>query len=232
MRRAVFLILLCGIAACTPFVTSTPPPSPQPIQVNYTSTLKPWVETLHQCAVEHPEIALITEETSGTILEFSGGDVTLWFGEPSRGIPGYAASLGADEIIVIAGSEVALRNLSTAQLQDWYSNPSSGYQIWSYDEGNELRSIFDKAVLGEAALSSYVLIAPDPGAMLEAIIADPMAIGYIPKSWLTSGVQKIPIERELRTVFGQPILALTVSEPEGSLKNYLACLQQSNRPSE
>jgi DNA-binding transcriptional LysR family regulator len=186
------------------------------------------VETLHQCALAHPEIALITEETSATIQEFSGGDVTLWVGEPPQGIPGFAVSLGADEIIVIAGSEVALRNLSTAQLQDLYSKPSSVYKILSYHEGNELRSIFDKIILGEAALSSYVLITPDPSAMLEAIKADPMAIGYIPKSWLTSEVQKISLERELQTFFRQPILAVTASEPEGSLKNYLVCLQQRN----
>ncbi len=213
--------------ACTPFVTSTPPPSPQPVRAAFTATLHPWVEILHQCALENPGIALITQETSAADLEFTSADLTLWFGEPPQGIHGYAAALGMDEIIIIAGSEAALRNINAEQLQVLFTEPDSAYQVWTYSEGNELRAIFDNAVLGNASLSSYTLLAPNPGAMIEAIAADSMAIGYVPRSWLSGDVNVISIERDLQAAFEHPILALANAEPDGNLRSYLVCLQNA-----
>lgn len=235
MKRPRFHLLFASISvmiisACSSLVTSTPHPSPQPIQVTYTSTLQPWVEILHQCAIEHPEIALITEVTSAVALEFSTGDLTLWYGEPPQEFNGYAASLGEDEIIVITGNDVAQRNLSAEQLTALYSQPSSIYQVWTYNKGNELRSVFDSAVLREAVQTSYLRLAPSPAAMLEAVTSDPMAIGYLPESWLTSDVRVVSLEPDLQRSLNQPILALAGAEPKGNLKNYLICLQQSDIP--
>lgn len=230
MRKLLLLLFIVAFSACSPFVTSTPPPPPQPILVHYTSSMRPWDEVLHQCALEHPEIALITHEMSATNLDFGAGDLTLWFGEPPQEVPGYAASLGTDDIVIIAGSEVALRNLDAKQLRDIYLESGSVYQIWTYNNGNELRAIFDRAILGEVAVSAYAMLAPSPSAMLEVIAAEPMAIGYVPASWVTGDVQRISIERELQTAFEHPILALTNTEPEGNLERYLICLQQSRNP--
>lgn len=233
-RRFFLLFLLLLISAlttaCSPFVTSTPPPSPQLLQVSYTPTLRHWTETLNQCALDHPETALILQETSLADLEFTKADIALWYGEPPQGIPGYAASLGVDEILIIAGSDVALRNINAEKLREIYSETASVYHIWTYDEGNELRAIFDNTVLFGVSLSSDATLAPSPTAMLEAVSADPMALGYLPQSWLTENVQKISIDRELQIAFEQPILALTDTEPEGNLKRYLNCLQQNSNP--
>jgi len=189
------------------------------------------VEALQQCALEHPEIALIVEETSASTLDFSSGDLTLWFGEPSQGFPGYAAALGQDEIVIIAGTDVALRNLTREELAELYSQPAPMYQAWTYGEGNELRSIFDSMVLGKTTTSGYLQLAPDPTAMMEAVTTDPMAIGYIPRAWLRTGeVQLVTIEPELQRNFQQPILAFARIEPEGNLKSYLVCLQQNGIP--
>jgi hypothetical protein len=188
------------------------------------------MEALHECALAHPEIALITQETSAADLEFTDGDVVLWFGAPPQGIQNYAASLGEDEIAIIAGAEVAQRNLSSDQLRALYTEPNPTYQMWTYTEGNELRTIFDATVLGGTPPSSYLLLALNPAAMLEAVTDDPMAVGYIPKSWLRGDVQTIAVERELQQALKQPILALTTTEPEGNLKNYLICLQQGANP--
>jgi hypothetical protein len=54
-----------------------------------------------------------------------------------------------------------------------------------------------------------IFLAPDPGAMLEAISEDPAAIGFIPRRWLEEIVSSVTItdveDEELR----QPILALS-----------------------
>lgn len=227
-RKLSLVLVLTWLAACSPFVTATPRPSPQPVQVNYSPTLRPWSAVLHQCANAHPEIALITLETSVTDPDFMGGDLSLWFGEPLQGIPGYAAALETDELVVISGSSMGLQNLNADQLWALYAEANPLYQVWTYAEGNELRAIFEAAILRGADPSPITLIAPNPGAMLEAIAADPLAIGYVPASWLTGDVHTIGLPTEIRAAFEQPILALTDSEPQGELKAYLVCLQNAH----
>ncbi len=230
MRKCIFLMLFVTLSACSPFVTSTPPDPPEPLLVSYTPTLKPWAIALHQCALDQPEIALITEETSSPDLEFVDGVLVLSFGVPAQGISGYAAQIGTDEIVIIAGSEVALRNLNANQLRELYMEPKTQNQIWTYTQGNELRAIFDHTIFGDATSSSNAMLAPDPEAMMEAVEADPMAIGYLPGSWLSGKIQKISIDQDLQRAFEHPILALTETEPIGNLEQFLFCLQRGENP--
>lgn len=230
MRKTILLLAFLILSGCSPFETRTPPPPPQPVEVTYTSSLQTWVELLHQCALENPEIALITRETSAADPEFSNGDLTLWFGEPTQGIPGFAASLGMEQIILIAGSNVVLRNVDGEQLQALYSEPDSIYQIWTYSEGNELRTLFESTAIEGTPLTSAARIAPNPAAMMEAIASDPMAIGYIPRSWYSEDVQNIAVVPDLQAALDHPILALSDTEPQGNLQQYLVCLQQSENP--
>ena len=215
MRSPFLLSLLLVSSACSPFVTSTPPPPPQPIQIAYTPTLRPFVKRLHQCALENS----ITE------LDVSGADITLWFGEPSQEVLDYAFSIGMDEIVIIAGTKVGLGNITTEQLRDLYTSTNSTYQVWTYGENNDLRNIFENAILGGTSISSDAMLAPNPAAMIEAITMEPMAIGYLPQSWLSGDHQTLSIERDLQTALTHPVLALTHTEPEGNLHTYLACLQ-------
>ena len=96
--------------------------------------MRPWVENLYQCALEHPEIALITEETSATALDFSVGEVILWFGEPPKGIPAFAASLGLINTIGITRIERLILSNTTLlhelldkshNLEAIYTDPAS-----------------------------------------------------------------------------------------------------------
>jgi len=227
VRKLHVLLILIFVSSCTPFVTTTPRPSPQPVRVAYTAVLRPWVEILNQCALEHPEIALITIETSNTDPKFMMADVTLQFGEPPRGIPGYAATLGQDELVIIAGPSVGLKDISTEQLKTFYTESDTLYQAWSYPEGNELRNIFDAVVLGDSPTSPFTLLAPNPEAMLEAITTNSLAIGYVPQSWLTAEVSKLSTEDDLHTALQLPILALTDAEPQEGIQPFLVCLQNT-----
>jgi hypothetical protein len=185
------------------------------------------LEALNQCAGENPEIALVTLETSVSDPEFMAGDLALWFGEPPRGIPGYAAALGEDAIIIIAGSSVGLKELNAAQLEALYGEVNPLYQVWTYPEGNELRAIFEAALPASFSTSRLALVAPTPAAMLASITADPLAIGYIPASWLTEEVDTIKVPNEIQIAWEQPILALADREPQGGVKNFLICLQNT-----
>jgi len=130
--------------------------------------------------------------------------------------------------VVIAGSKVALQNVSTEQLWKLYTGSNSTYQVWTYSKGNELRDLFEKAVLGETPTFSDVLLVPNPAAMIQAIAADPLAIGYLPQSWLTGELHRITVEADLDTALTHPILALTHKEPADILQQYFVCLQNES----
>ena len=225
----VTLISSIMISACGTYVTSTPPPSPQPIQVAFTTTLSPLVERLHQCALQHPEIALITHQTTIIGLEETNADLVLWLGEPELEAYKNAFILGEDSIEIIAGANVTLPDLSTDQLRNLYINPNATHQVWTYPSGHELRNLFDKVVMGGSATNANALLAPNPAAMLEAIAADSLAVGYVPASWLEENIQTIAVKAELQDAFSQPLLALSLRQPIGNLRTYLACLQAAER---
>ncbi len=84
-----------------------------------------------------------------------------------------------------------------------------------------------RLILRESVPTFDAKLAPNPAAMIEAITADPMAVGYIPGSWLAEDIQTISVERELQAALARPILALTDTEPVGNFLNYLVCLQNS-----
>lgn len=215
-------LLLAFITACAPLTVTTPPPEPQVVRVTYSATLRPWVDALHACARQTPEIALIIDERSLASPDLETADLTLWFGEPPQGYTGTAFNLGADEIVILAGSNLNSSRVSLLRLREIYSGAESDIQPWSYGQGSDIRLIFDQVVLAGAPPSLDVLLAPNPAAMLEAIAANPSAIGYVPKSWLSGDVQPIAVDGD---AFWQPVLALTATEPQGGLRDFIACLQ-------
>jgi hypothetical protein len=194
------------------------------MQVAHTPTLRNWQASLHQCAIDQPGIALIVHETTAIDPKIWNANVTLWFGEPAQGILQHAVVLGVDEIVLIGGQSVDIQDLTEAQLQAIYSDPDSIYQTWTYPEENELRIIFDQALFDESFSAPNSYLAPNPAAMIEAISTNAMAIGFLPKSWVTGNEKIISFENS----FEQPILGLTVSEPQGEVGTFLSCLQNIN----
>jgi hypothetical protein len=69
-------------------------------------------------------------------------------------------------------------------------------------------------------------LVPDPEAMVEAVRADPGAIGYLPASWLTNtAVRSITLETEVLHALLQPILVISHHEPQGLERILISCLQ-------
>jgi hypothetical protein len=70
--------------------------------------------------------------------------------------------------------------------------------------------------------------------MFEAVSGDINAIGYLPMSYLgadssntTASVQEVHLDDSLRPALNQPVVALTLGEPEGLLRSLLVCLQST-----
>ena len=184
MRIAFIILFLSLVASCSPLETLPAPPTPQIISIHITPTLRPLTNTIQDCEQQHPDIAVVIEERPATALEFEADTITIGLDTPPEGIPKFTYPIGFEKIIFIAGSNFPRVRLTADKLQQLYSSPNSGYQLWGYPPGNELNQIFEQVVLSELEAAPQIQIAPEPGAMLSAIEANPDAIGYLPESWV------------------------------------------------
>ncbi len=224
--RKYYLPLIMGLlASCRPIEKVPPPPTPEHITVVYTPALGWMAENMHQCALDHPEIALTVEERPSSAFDVGAAEATLVLGAPPEGFTGSPTLLGWEQIVVISDPNIAVTQLEVLDLIKIYTSLEPAYQVWSYPENSELREIFDEILLDYREVSPHTMIAPHPGALLESIEEESQWVGYLPQSWLSGeNIQLVPLDDEITTALRQPVLALTLDEPQGVTRIFLKCL--------
>ncbi len=221
MRKILLLLSLLILGACTPFNYAPPPATPVAVTIAYPPTLG-WMESaLQNCAEETPGMILRVEERVSPGLEEA--DVFLSLGPPSEGVPGYATLLGRESLVVIANPATDPDSVDIATIRRSYTSLEPPFQAWTYPQGYTLRQIFASTLL-EGSYAPGVLVAPDPEAILEAIIDHEDALGFLPKANLDGDVQAIPLPEDIEEELALPLIAFTAAEPEGILSVYLGCL--------
>jgi hypothetical protein len=246
--RILVGFLLLFASACQP-LTATVLPTPEIIRVEYTPALGAWTAPLNRCASSLPEIGLATAETPAGQLDPTRVNFALRFGpqpDPAQNIPSpfFAAVLSSDEVVVVVTPSNPISSLTPQQISAIFSGQHTGWsdldsptvtplptdtgrtiQAWSYPAGDDVRQVFDQAFMQSMAPSDQTYLAPDAGAMLEALGKNPGAIGYLLKSQVTSTVQKVNLNGIPAFNLTQPILALSSKEPLGNTRQLLLCLQ-------
>ena len=230
MRRFSFGLLFYILAAC-----STPPdlavqPTQQIIRVAFPPSLRPVTERLRDCSKNFSAIALFLEEWPASHLDSLDHDIILWAGEPPDTAP-FAFLIEQAEILVVIHpdnpesdlTDSEIRNLFSGQIQTWDEAEGNDEQVavWIYPPENDIQRLFSEAFMGGDEYSPFALIAPDSEAMMEAISADPGAIGLLPGKWDSGSLKTVDLKSPIRL----PILALTAGEPGGETRELLACLQ-------
>jgi hypothetical protein len=225
-HKIVWLLFLCSLMACNPIQKIPPPPSPFPFHVEIPITLKPaYQERVEYCSRTVAELAIFLEVVPDAAVSLENSDMIVRMGESKGGIPGYAAQIGWEQILVITNSDVETNNLTVSQIREIFTATPPPLKIWTYPENYEIKRFFEESILGDLDISSYALVAANPGEMLEAIGSEPGSMGYIPKSWLIDDVQVISIDQTYQDFMTYPVLVFTNQEPEGSVKQFLVCLQ-------
>jgi phosphate transport system substrate-binding protein len=198
------------------------------------------VSALHTCAVANTELILSISEVPTSALDVKKTDLAFRIG----GAPGnaYAAAVSDESIVLIVNSRNPVLSLPTEELKNLFigritnwaevGGAQQSVQIWVYPDGEDIRSIFDVAILPGESLTSMALIAPDPLAMLEAVADDPSAIGYVPQAWLAqtkdvNQIRPLNINPKLAEELRQPVLALSSIEPDGPIRQLLGCMQSA-----
>lgn len=204
--RLSFLFLLSSfLFSCTP----TPAPS-QVVDVFASPAATPFLDDLFACADASSVTLYLTSDSP---------DLSLRLGQPD----GWAGSLfqvADEDILIVASAQSPLPALTLDQARTIFAGQNPSVQVWAYASAEETQRVFESAIMEGRSVTSFARLAVSPMHMVEALTSDPNAVGILPRRWMTDGL------RELFVAASAPVLALTPSEPEGIVRDLIACMQK------
>jgi hypothetical protein len=211
MKRLVsFLTFLVFLSACAPAKTQITPS--QVVKVYATSAVGPWLTELFDCAATYSAVVEMTDPGSAEII--------LRIGEPKNLIsPAY--QIDSEEILIVTHRESPVQNLSLDEARMLFAGQGDpSVQVWVYSSGEDVQEVFEQLVMAGRGVTSSARIATSAQQMSDLLNTEKAAAGILPKHWEVG---------DTRVVFDAgnvPVLAIVKSEPEGVLRELLACLQK------
>jgi hypothetical protein len=216
------LLTFSLLAACSPAAASSSA-APRLLAIQYSAAARPWLAEVYACAGETPVVA---EQRAASFFDPSA-DLAIRLGEPEQlAAPAYA--IGVEEIVVVVHPQnparkfdlAAARGLFGGRIRNWseLGGADLPVQAWIYAPGEDIQQVFAASVMQGAATASLARLAASPDEMAQAIAADAGAVGFLPRRWLTGNV------REVYTIAAVSVLAITPVEPDGAVKELLACV--------
>lgn len=202
--------LLCSFlfASCSP---GTPVVTPQVISVYSTSAAQPWLPSLYECAGTQAVISRVDDPAAA--------DIALRIGEPEF-LSSPAYQIDTEELLIVTHRQSPVQNLSLEDARALFAGRGEpSVQIWVYAEGEDLQVAFDRSVMAGARVSSSARLAVSPQQMSDTLVNETNTVGILPRRW------KAGDAREVFSIATVPVLALTSSEPQGLVRDMIACLQ-------
>lgn len=225
--KKILFCLLFFVTACSapPADNAALTPSPVVVKVHATTAAQAWQSELFDCAARYAVVLVLSDPGSA--------DISLRIGEPENlSIPAF--QLGLEEILVVVNQARSSKQLQvkqvvqlfTGEIRDWSDVTHSTYtvqnggtvQVWVFSNGEDVQQVFATWLAGRPVVSGARLAA-SPEAMVRAIADDPNAVGILSRHWKTENISDVYVAASA------PVLAVTPSEPQGIVKDLLACLQ-------
>ena len=241
MSKIFILALAAGlITGCAIQPSVDPAPTPLTLRIGITSSLEWLRPDMAECAQQIPGLTLSVRFNQVEAQSLEDSDVLLRW---SSLAPASAApfEIGKDSLAVIVNPDNPVDTLDAARLKDFYSGQAAVWtdpegaslgvvQTWVYPAGEDTQILLTTTLLADSPITTTARIAPNPAAMLEAVVADPLAIGFLPARWLDSTVRQVRITGYAGDQWALPILAVTRSEPSGITRDWLLCVQDQIEP--
>jgi hypothetical protein len=225
IKKISFIFLLSSfIFSCAPTGSAA---TPQLVTVYATDAAQPWLTELYACAAD-----------LGAALNVSADspEIFLRLGEPAD-LSAPAFQIGTEDLVVVVNyarppvlnaDQIkglftgAITNFDqiTAEWRKAHSTQSGEVHVWAYASSVDIQTIFEQAMLSGKPVTSQARLAVNPKDMLSNIAGDESAIGFLPRRWLGDGVF------EEAVAASAPVLAITPSEPQGVVRDLIACLQR------
>lgn len=209
----LYLLLLVLVslllASCS---TSTPPATPQVVSVYSTAAAEPWLQEIYDCAG--------TSSVLSRVDNPSAAEIVLRVGEP-KPLSSFAYQIDTEDILIVTQRQSSIQNLTLDQAQALFAGQGDpSVQVWVYAYGEDVQQVFDSFVMQGGTVSSSAHIAINPQQMSDTLVNQANTVGILPRHW------KVGDSRQVFSVATVPVLAITPSEPQGVIKELIACLQK------
>lgn len=216
-QKLFFILSMIFLAACG---TATPQAVTQVVNVYATSAASPWLKNIYDCAT--PPVVVRLSDPAST-------DITIRLGQPAN-LNTPAFQIGNDEILVMINPQTGVSSLSANQVRDLFAGQITSWkdvggkdipvQVWVFDLGEDIQQIFNQVEMGGTPITSQARLAVSAQNMSDSITGNPGSIGILTRRLKADNTQ------DVLDVTSAPVLAITKSEPQGAIKELIACLQK------
>ena len=209
-RNDIFLFLLSVLLlSCSPTTASV---TPQLITVYSTSAAQLWLPEFYQCAGTSAVLSRVDDP--------SAAEIVLRVGEPPF-LNSHAFQIDTEEILIVTHRQSPVQNLTLEEARALFAGQGDpSVQVWVYASGEDVHEVFDQVLMAGGNVTSSARLAVNPQQMSDTLVNEANAVGILPRHWKAANV------REVFSVATVPVLAITASEPQGVIKELLACLQK------
>lgn len=212
MRKTVSVLLMICLTAITACSTGTPAATPEVVTVYSTAAAEPWLPPLYECAG--------TLSVLNRVDDPAAAQITLRVGEPSL-LSTFAYQIDTEEILVVTQRQSPVQELNLEGTRALFSGlGDASIQVWVYASDTDVQEAFDRLVMDGRIVSRSARVAVHPQQMSDALLNEANTVGILPRHW------KAGDSREVFSAGIVPVLALTRSEPQGIVKELIACLQK------
>jgi hypothetical protein len=212
MRKTTWLFLTFGLLLISSCTTGTPLATPEVVTIYSTAAAEPWLPAVYACAG--------TLSVLNRVDDPAAAQIVLRVGEPAF-LPSFAYQIDTEEILVVTHRQSPVQNLNlegTRALFSGLGDPST--QVWVYASDTDVQEAFDQLVMEGRIVSPDARLASHPQQMSDALVNEANMVGILPRHW------KAGDSREVFSAGTVPVLALTNTEPQGIVKDLIACLQK------
>jgi hypothetical protein len=207
-------ILWLTLFSLTLFSCSSSPPqtTPQLVTIYSTSAAQPWLPPLYACTGSSTVISRVDDSSSA--------DIILRVGEPEF-LASPAYQIDTEEILIVTHRQSPVQNLALEEARALFAGRGEpSVQVWVYASEEDVQVVFDQFVMEGRSVTSSARLAVNPQQMSDILVKEGNAVGILPRHWKVGDV------RDVYLVATVPVLAITQNEPEGVIKELLACLQK------
>jgi hypothetical protein len=205
----LLLLILFFLTACAP---STSQSTPQVVTVYSNSAAQPWLDPLYACAGSSSVISRVDDPSSA--------DIYLRVGEPEF-LASSAYQIDTEDILIVTHRQSTVQNLTLEEARALFAGQGDpSVQVWVYASEEDVQVVFDQFVMEGRSVASSARLAVNPQQMSDTLVNEPNAVGILSRHWKVGDV------RDVYLVATVPVLALTKSEPQGAVKQLVACLQK------
>ena len=150
----------------------------------------------------------------------ASADIVLRVGEPAL-LSSSAYQIDTEDILIVAHRQSPLQNLTLEEARALFAGKGDpSVQVWVYASDEDVQEVFDQFVTEGKAVTSSARLAVNPQQMSDTLVNESNAVGILPRHWKVGDV------RDVHLVASVPVLALTDLEPQGVVKELIACLQK------